>query len=384
MGSSLLRSIVRLSFLAPAAALWWFAATADAAWFQRHVVLPAYYLPPPAWMHSALRGASAVLGIGLAVCGLVAGRRATAGGVARVIAALALSLCASEAALRILQKPEAERSSPRVEWMMGGVDARTGWAFVPNRAMEFPLRGKGRHVLYAIDAHGDRAPSQDWQEDPRAPTIIVTGESIAVGYGLQWRETIAAQLGEMMHAQVVNVADGGYGSDQAHLRAVDALPRFAHPVAVVSTVLPVQLLRNLRDDRPHLVERGGALVIEPASRSPFRLRQIFVDEIHYLREAKLQQSLKLTRTILHATAEAARARGAQPLFVVPSFGPARPLEDHPEAFIIHALLDDLPHIVVDIEPAHILPWDGHPDPAGARRIAEAIAAALAPGRTVAP
>src|SRR5258708_39095470 len=117
----------------------------------------------------------------------------------------------------------------------------------------------------------------------------------------------------MMHAQVVNVADGGYGSDQAHLRAVDALPRFAHPVAVVSTVLPEQLLRNLRDDRPHLVERGGALVIEPASRSPFRLRQIFVDEIHYLREAQLQQRLTLTRSILHATAEESRAPDEQQL-----------------------------------------------------------------------
>src|SRR5258708_39719723 len=112
----------------------------------------------------------------------------------------------------------------------------------------------------------------------------------------------------MMHAQVVNVADGGYGSDQAHLRAVDALPRFAHPVAVVSTVLPVQLLRNLRDDRPHLVERGGALVIEPASRSPFRLRQIFADEIHYLREAKLQQSLKLTRSEERRVGKECRSR----------------------------------------------------------------------------
>jgi hypothetical protein len=335
-------------------------------------------------MHSALRGASAALGTGLAVCSLVVGRRATAGGVARVAAALGFSLCTSEMVLRILQRPEAERSNPRVEWMMGAVDARTGWAFIPNRTMEFPIRGKGRRVLYAIDAHGDRAPSQDWKEDPRAPTIIVTGESIAAGYGLQWHETFAAQLGEMMHAQVVNVADGGYGSDQAHLRAVDALPRFAHPLAVVSVVLPVQLLRNVRDDRPHLVERGGALVLEPASRSPFRLRQIFVDEIHYLGEAKLQQSLKLTRAILRATAEAAQARGARPLFVVPSFGAARPLEGHAEAFIIHALLDDLPRVVVDIEPARILPWDGHPDPAGARQIAEAIAAALAPGRAAAP
>ncbi len=124
--------------------------------------------------------------------------------------------------------------------------------------------------------------------------------------------------------------------------------------------------------------RDGALVAEPAPRSPFRLRQVFVDEIPYLSEAELQRSLKLTRAILHATADAARARGALPLFVVPSIGPPRPPADHPEAFIVDALLDDLPHAVVDIEPEHLIPYDGHPDRTGAALIADAIAAALSP------
>ena len=62
---------------------------------------------------------------------------------------------------------------------------------------------------------------------------------------------------------------------------------------------------------------------------------------------------------------------------MPSIGPARTLEAHPEAFVVHALLDDLPHVVVDIDPAHLIPWDGHPDRAGAGQIADAIAAALA-------
>ena len=92
-----------------------------------------------------------------------------------------------------------------------------------------------------------------------------------------------------------------------------------------------------------------------------------------------EQSLELTRAILHATAAAARARGAEPLFVFPSFGPPRPLATHPEAFIVRALVDDLPHIVVDIDPSHRLPVDGHPDPEAARQMAVAIAAALAPG-----
>ena len=38
-----------------------------------------------------------------------------------------------------------------------------------------------------------------------------------------------------------------------------------------------------------------------------------------------------------------------------------------------ALGDDLPHIVVDIDPWHRLPVDGHPDPEGARQLAAPLA-----------
>jgi hypothetical protein len=374
----MLRRIVFLALGAPAAALLWLAAIANAAWFERHVVVPAYRLPPPAWVLPALRLGAIGLGLLLTACAVAAGRRATAGGLARAAMALALSVCASELVLRLLRRPEAEMPNPRLEWVLGVPDPRTGWAFVPHRTMDLPRRGRQRVARYAIDVHGDRAPSQEWVENPKAPTVIVTGESTAVGHGLQWPETIAARLGETLSVQVVNVAEGGYGSDQAHLRAIDALPRFAHPVAVVTLVLPVQLHRNIQDDRPRLVVRDGALVVEPASRSALRLRQVFVDEIPYLSEAKLQRSLALTRTILHATADASRARGAWPLFVVPCIGPPRPPQARPEAFVVQALLDDLPYVVVDIDPAHLIPGDGHPDRAGAGQIADAIAAALVP------
>jgi hypothetical protein len=374
----MLRRTVGLLIAAPAVALLWFAAIANRAWFERHVLVPAYRLPPPAWTLSALRIGAIVLALGLLACAAAAGRRATMGSVARVAVAVVLSICVSELVLRFFQRPEPQMPNPRLEWILGVEDPRTGWAFVPNRTMVLPPRGTQRRALYAIDAHGDRAPSQDWIEDPQAITVLITGESTAVGHGLQWEETFAAKLGRTLRLQVVNVAEGGYGSDQAHLRAVNALRRFAHPVAVVTLVLPVQLHRNIQDDRSRLVVRDGALVVEPKSRSPFRLRQVFIDEIPYLSEPRLQASLDLTRKILHATAAAARARGAYPLFVVPTIGPIRPLDAHPEAFVVHALLDDLPHSVVDIDRTHLIPGDGHPDPVAASQIADAIAAALAP------
>jgi hypothetical protein len=174
----------------------------------------------------------------------------------------------------------------------------------------------------------------------------------------------------MLRLQVVNVAEGGYASDQALLRAREALRRLARPVALVETVLPVQLHRNVQDDRPHLVLRGGELVLEPASASRLRLREIFVNQLPYLSEARLSRSLELTRAILRETAREARARGARPLFVVPSFDASRP-----EAFAVETVLEGLPHVVVDLDPSRLLP-DGHPDPRGAQQIADAAAAAL--------
>lgn len=370
------RKLVGLLLLAPAAAVLRFAIALDGAWLERHVVLPAIYPPPlPSFVLPLLQGGSLLLGLLLLVGSILAFRRATWEGALRVGLALLLSLCASELGIRLLFRalPVPET---RIEARLSAPDPRTGWSFVPGRVVDLPLRGSGRTIRYAIDAHGDRAPSADWVEDENAPTILVTGESIATGHGLDWSDTFGARLGELEGAQVVNVAEGGYGSDQAHLRAVAALSRLAHPLAVVTTVLPVQLYRNLHDDRPHLVERGSALILAPARPCVLRLREFFSNELPYLGEGSLKESLVLTRRILLETSAVSRARGARPLFVVPSFGPPRALPDHPEAFIVRALLDGLPYVLVDLSPERLLPYDGHPDPEGARQIARAIAAAL--------
>ena len=371
------RRLVGIALGALAVLILVFAAKATPAWFERHVVVPAYRLPPPEWILPAVRWGSAAVGLALAACAAIAYRRATPGGALRIGLALLAALGASEIALRAFDRPEAEKPNPRLEWVLGVPDARTGWAFIPNRTMVLPPRGTQRRARYSIDAHGDRAPSADWVEDPRAPTIVVTGESTAVGHGLEWPDTFAARVAERMGVQVVNVAEGGYGSDQAHLRAVDALPRFAHPVALVTLVLPVQLRRNVQDDRPRLVVREGALVVEAAASSPFRLRRVFVDDVPYLSEAELQRSMRLTRRILQATADAARERGAVPLFVLVSIGPPRSARERPETFVENAVLGGLPHVVVDVDPSNLIPRDGHPNAEGAAQIADGIVAGLA-------
>jgi len=368
---ALLRRALCIGLALCSAALVAFAILADRAWFVRHVAVPAYYLPPSQWTHPGLRLFAVGLAVVVAVAAVVAWRRATPGGVARVGLALAFSVGAAEVILRFAEKPELETPDPRLEWRLGVADARTGWAFVPRRSLEVTTRGSGRVTRYDVDAHGDRAPSVDFAEDAGAPTLVVAGESISVGQGLAWQDTFGARLGRRLGLQVVNVAEGGYGTDQAYLRARDALQRLARPAALVMTVLPVQLHRNLQDDRPRLVLRNGTLELVPASRSTLRLREIFVNRLPYLSEARLAESLALTRAILEAAARDARERGARPLFVAIGYD-----AKHPEAFAMEPLLAGLPHVTVTLAPERILPWDGHPDSAGAQQIADAAFAAL--------
>ena len=339
----------------------------DGAWWSRHVVEPACYLPPPGWMQGATRAGLALLGLVLAAVALRMGRP-TPGGVARTALAFLLALCVSEVALRIVERPEQRSRHPRLEWLLGAKDPRTGWSFVPGSTLRFGAPGGGPVVDYAIDAHGERAPSAGWEEDPEAPTLLVTGESIAVGHGLDWKDTFAAQAGARLSLQVVNVAEGGYGSDQALLRARDALERLRRPVALVSTVMAVQLHRNLNDARPHLELREGTLALASAFSPRLLVRELLADELQLLPEWRLRKSLVLTRAILEETARAAREHGAKPLFVAPIFGP------QPE--LLRELLEGLPHVVVPLDPARIMPWDGHPDAQGARQIADAMVAAL--------
>ena len=357
------RWFLRLLLLVSAAALGAVAVHVDAAWWTLHVVVPACYLPPPRWILPAVRIGLAGAAMGLVIVAFRL-RAPTWAASARVALAVVLALGASEMVLRLIDRPERNTPHPRLEWLMGDADARTGWSFVPGRQLQFAAPGGGPRITYAVDASGDRAPSTAFVEDLQAPTLLITGESIAVGHGLQWGVTWAARAGARLGLQTVNVAEGGYGSDQALLRARQALQRLAHPVALVSTVLPVQLHRNLDDSRPHLELRGGTLLEAPAWKPRILLRELIADDLQIMPEWRLARAMALTRAILEATAQAARERGARPFFVAPVFGEEPPL--------IEELLAGLPHKVVVVDRARIMPWDGHPDAEGSRAIADAV------------
>ena len=347
------------------------AIAANQEWFDSHF-LPAFFVSRRSYVliESIGRAAAAILGLVLLVfvrprVGRFVARNPLL--VINGIAAVALACGASELILSQLHL-HAAAQEPAGQEPRRRVDARLGWTFVPSRAATH--LENGRTVEYAFDAHGYRVPHAGTEVDPSKPSILFIGESMIVGEGLTWEESIPAQVGAMLGIQSANLGVSAYATDQAYMRLQAELPRFRQPLAVVILFTPTLFDRNMDDDRPHL---GPSLVWQPAVKR-WRLLEILRLLVRYRKENTITRGIATTRDVLHATTELARSRGAMPLVVVPQFAPEQP----DEAALRHRVLDgsDVPIVRVELDGTWRIPGDGHPDARAAHAIAEAIAARL--------
>ena len=285
----------------------------------------------------------------------------------QLVAATALAIGVSEVALRHVRLGPAEWLLPDEE-PRRQPDLQLGWTWVPAHTGKKIVGG--RVIDYVIDQAGYRVNRLDEPVDPVQPTILFTGESVMFGEGLTWQESVPAQVGTLLGVQTANLGVHGYGNDQAYLRLKRELPHFRRPVAVVSLFMMSLFGRNLDENRPHL---GPGLVWLPAQPRS-RLGLLAKLLVPYRSEATVERGLAVTREVLCATGDLARADGTTPLLVVLQFDD----EEQVEQTLLHRILDDscMPHIIVRIDSTWRLPWDRHPDARAAQAIAAAIAVEL--------
>jgi hypothetical protein len=349
---------------------------ANQRWLDRHF-LPVYNVSHNArvLVESFVRVVTAAFGAALAlvvrprVGRLVAHVPAAAllADAARVALAVTLALGASEVALRYMFS-RATEEQPANEEPLRRPDQKLGWVFVPDRTGRDTVGG--RAIEYAFDSAGYRVRSVTEPVDPERPTVVFSGESMMVGHGLTWGESVPGQVETLLGTQSANLAVHGFANDQAYLRLAAELPRFRRPEAVVSLFTPVLFNRNLDDDRPHL---GPGLVWLP-SQHHWRLTALARFMVPFRSDETIERGIVVTRDVLRATVDLAFARGAVPLIVVPQFGP----EDATERMLRHRILDEagLSYVWVELDPNWRLPWNWHPDARAAHAIAVAIAARL--------
>ena len=336
-------------------------------WFDHHL-LPSFYVTRRwyVFLESSSRAGLALLGVFLLLVarpriGRLVAERPSA--VIAVAIAAVLAIGAGQLALSWLH--------PSTEWLLASVeplrrpDPRLGWTFVPSR--EGHKAVGGRTISFAFDAAGYRVRSVNEPVDRARPTIIFAGESVMLGEGLNWDETIPTQVGALMDVQSANLAVHGYATDQSYLRVESELPRFQRPVALVTLFMSALLGRNLDDNRPHL---GPGLIWLPAVPHA-RLLSLATLIVPYRRETTIERGIAMTCEVLRATAALATARGATPLIVVPQFN----REDDVERTLRRRILDapGLAYVFVEFDDGWRIPGDLHPNAPTARKIAVAIA-----------
>jgi len=379
-----MRVAVRVVTTLAGAALVGWALVADARWTERHL-LGAYCATSGAARVAARVVPWLAAGLGVVAAWKIAPALARRAERLRLREAVPLLVGIAAAIAMALGVAEVVARRQYARLMLGGrppaagdaamtrPDARLGWSYVPGRTTWTPVAG--RTVAYAIDADGDRARASDDHVDPARPTVLFAGESIAFGYGLAYDETFVHLVGAELGVQTANLAVVGYGNDQAYRRVLDALPRFARPLAVVTVFVPDQIARNVDRWRPRLaLAADGTLVPVPAAGGPRLLK--LLDQLPYHGD----EPLRLTAAILGATAKAARARGAVPLFVVTNYGRACLRDGGSEPWVVEELFvrQALPFVRVDLDPEDRLPGllERHPGARGARKIASAVVRAL--------
>jgi hypothetical protein len=282
--------------------------------------------------------------------------------------AFLLSIAASEVGLRILKLPR--RPEMGVPWGAGEKNPRYGWLFTASRSTV--VETDGRLIHYDVNAEHDRARSIDDNSDPTLPSILFVGESITIGHGLPYEESLPALVGEALNLQVVDLGVDGYSSDQAFLRLLDTLPRFEHPIAVVTLFLPNLMVNRLEAvDHPRLVFDGDEVkVAPPGFFQSLRLTQAFRESFDFHAE----WAIRTAGEIFQRTARLARERGARAVFVTPYLGCNWPRAD---GYLVDELLVRPGLTVVN---PHFgfqgIPGDNHPDTASTRRLADAVIAAL--------
>ena len=345
-------------------------------WLDRHL-LPQMFMPRAhqVLIWSIERGVAVVLGLALIFpARLHVGRvvRAGRGGelalsILSFAMAAALALLASEAVLRTGDWEKLQRWVAEEEPLRHS-DPLFGWVNVPNR-VGFETYD-GRTIRYDVDARGRRVADLHHPIDPTRPSILFAGESILFGFRLDWNETAAAQVGAAAGVQTVNLSVNGYGTDQEWLQVRKALPHVGRTKAVVALFAPMMIERSLDRHRPRLDADLRWHAAEPGWRLGKLLRKLLL----YHSAARIDSGIAATRAGLVAIVKVARARGAQPLILVPEIGPEKPIERR----LRKQVLAGLPYVRVEIDPQWTIPGDGHPDARANAAMAAAVIRALQP------
>jgi len=360
----------------------------DREWYEVHVLVHRCAVFP-AEVEGVGRLRALLAGIGVLLLAvlrpvdrlLVRAARAAKGrmsrrGIVRVGLAVVLAVAVSEVILRFEFHAGQGLTAPTIALPPTHGDPRLAWALDASKTTV--LDTDGRPITYAIDVVGDRVRSETKPPDPARPSILFAGESVTLGLGVSWEESYPALVGERLGVQTVNAGVHGYGDDQIYLSMLDHLARLERPIAVVTITMADLLDRDVAAWRDHLVVGSDGLLVVAREQPELIRESPLVALVERVRPWDADASLRVARAIFMAADRAARARGAQALFLLTNFGEPCLPDASGRPSIEARLFDGLAvkHVRVDLDPTWIVPSNSHPDARAHARLADGLVQAL--------
>jgi len=363
--------LARILTIALALLLLLLAASMDRNWANRHMLYDI--LVANSWLMTVLQTerlllAAAAMTLLLVVyprIGLLAAKVRAARGAGRWVgigAALLLALPASEGAIRLATGRTGQAWSPFNEPLRRS-DPLLGWVNIPSREAVDP--DYASRPVYVIDRNGYRIAAGSLF-DATSPAVLFAGESIMFGKGLNWPDTIAGQIEATSGVKSANMAVAAYSTGQTYLQLKRELPKFRHPLAIVILFGPSLMIRDLDKNRPWIDRVGNW---HPA-RGAWHLTHLKRVLFPYHSSAAIDEAVAADRHILIAQVAMARARGTEPLILVPVFQPEPPQQHALRAAIFDGAA--IPHVVVPLDQNWRLSPDSHPDARAHAAMAAAV------------
>ena len=142
-------------------------------------------------------------------------REARGGGLVRklvlMLSAFGLAILLVETIARVLLPHWAPRTAAVTRFWTE--DSRLGWVHVPGK--EGPFNASGFESFVSINSSGFRDEDRSLERDPAKYRIIVMGDSMVWGYGVE-QDEIFTRLMERQNGymEVINLGVSGYGTDQ--------------------------------------------------------------------------------------------------------------------------------------------------------------------------
>jgi hypothetical protein len=176
----------------------------------------------------------------------------------------------------ILFVEQLANTKPVAERLHTAYDPELGWVNIPNTHID-DIYGPGRYVH--INAQGFRNDEDlDFEVPPGQVWAICSGDSFTFGFGVSNQETWCHLLSELEpRLQTVNMAQGGYGVDQAYLWYERDGDQIAHQLNLFAFITAdfdrMQRPLFLGYGKPVLEVENGELVLTnvPVSRQAFVL-----------------------------------------------------------------------------------------------------------------